>query len=152
MTEIERLLAMEAIRKVKAAYFRCMDTKAWGELHDVFTEDAIFDVRGALEMPKTEAEYAAEKIITGRADIIAYVSKGLNPLISVHHGHMPEIDILSATEAKAIWPMSDMLILPEGSPFRIFRGWGYYTETYTRDDRWRIATLKLRRLFVRTET
>jgi SnoaL-like domain len=149
MTGIEKLLAIEDIRRLKAAYFRCMDTKNWDELPTLFTDDASFDVRGALEMPKPD--YSGEPVVSGRAAITAYIRDGLTPLISVHHGHSPEIEITSATSAKGIWPMTDMLVAPEGAPFHIFRGYGYYRENYRRqDDIWRIASLELRRLFVET--
>jgi hypothetical protein len=148
MTDVERLLALEDIRKLKAAYFRCMDTKRRDELADLFTEDAVFDTRGALEMPKPEAEYEAEPVLTGRALIANYITNGLAPMASVHHGHMPEIEILSANEANGVWAMDDLLVPADGVPFRTFRGYGYYRETYRRTDRWRIATLKLRRFYV----
>jgi len=149
MNDIDRLLAIEAIRKLKAAYFRCMDTKNWKELGDLFTADATFDVRRALEMPWAEEVFAAEPIVVGRDEIVKYISSGLGPLISVHHGHMPEIDILSPTAASAIWPMTDLLYAYPGGPFHTFRGYGHYHETYSHGgDRWRIATLKLRRLYV----
>ncbi len=149
MTDVEKLLAIEDIRRLKAAYFRCMDTKNWDEFQGLFTQDATFDVRGALEMPKSEAGYAAEAVISGRAAIVDYVRAGLGPLISVHHGHMPEIEILSPVAAKGVWPMSDLLIPPAGGPFRVFRGYGHYRETYVREStHWRIATLQLRRLYV----
>ena len=142
------LEAVEEIRKLKAAYFRCMDTKNWVEFPDLFTEDAVFDARGALEMPKSEPAYANEPVVSGRAAIVAYVSAGLAPLVSVHHGHMPEIEILSDTTATGIWAMYDLLVPPPGGPFRKFEGWGHYYETYRFAGRWRIATLRLRRLYV----
>jgi hypothetical protein len=149
MVELAQLLAIEQIRRLKAAYFRCMDTKRWDELPGVFTEDSIFDVRGALEMPKTEDQYAKEPVVVGRRAIVEYIRTNLTPLISVHHGHEPEIVVISDVEARGIWPMEDILIAPEGSPFRVFRGYGHYRETYRRDDgMWRIATLQLRRLYV----
>jgi hypothetical protein len=152
MTDLETLLAIESIRRLKAAYFRCMDTKNWIELAGLFTADATFDVRGALEMPKSEDAYAAEPVISGRAAIVDYVRTGLAPLVSVHHGHMPEIEIISATLAKGLWAMSDLLVVPKGGPFHIFRGYGHYRETYVREGAvWRIATLQLRRLYVQTE-
>lgn len=151
MTDLDKVLALEDIRKLKAAYFRCMDTKNWDELPGVFTQDAVFDVRGALENPKSEAEYAALPVVTGRAAIVDYVRTGLTPLTSVHHGHMPEIEILSPVSAKGLWAMDDLLILPAGGPFRVFRGYGHYRETYAREGLvWRIATLQLRRLYVET--
>ncbi|MET0546568.1 MAG: nuclear transport factor 2 family protein [Caulobacterales bacterium] len=151
MTDIEKLLAIEDVKKLKAAYFRCMDTKAWDELAGVFTENATFDVRGALELPKPDDQYE-EPIISGRAAIVDYIRTGLSPLISVHYGHMPEIEILSATEATGIWPMVDILVPPAGGPFKVFRGYGHYRETYRKTGgKWCIETLKLRRLFVETE-
>jgi hypothetical protein len=151
MTDVETLLAIEEIRKLKAAYFRCMDTKAWDEFAGLFTADATFDVRGALEMPKSEREYDSEPVVKGREAIVEYVRTGLTPLVSVHHGHMPEITISSPTRASAIWPMDDLLVPPPGGPFRIFRGYGHYRETYAREGTtWRIATLQLRRLYVET--
>lgn len=151
MDDITRLLATEAIRNLKAAYFRCMDTKSWSGLAELFTEDAEFDVRGALEMPKADEEYAKEPTIRGRSAIVEYIRAGLTPLISVHHGHAAEITVDSAVAAHAIWPMSDLLIAREGAPFRRFRGQGHYFETYACDGgTWRIATLRLRRLYVET--
>jgi hypothetical protein len=149
MNDVDKLLAIEAIRQVKAAYFRCMDTKDWQGLSQLFTAEALFDVRGALEMPKPESEYAKEPVVTGCAAIVDYIRTGLTPLVSVHHGHLGEVEILSATTARATWPMTDRLYAPEGAPFRVFTGHGYYYETYARErDAWRIATLKLRRLYV----
>jgi hypothetical protein len=149
MNDTETLLAIEAIRKLKASYFRCMDTKNWVELAGLFTEDAVFDVRGALELPKSDEDYAKEPVIKGRKAIVEYIGTGLTPVTSVHHGHMPEIEITSATTAKAIWPMSDLLAMPPEAPFKLFRGYGHYRETYVREGSpWRIATLQLRRLYV----
>lgn len=151
MQDVETLLAIEAIKRLKAAYFRCMDEREWDELATLFTDDAIFDVRGALEMPRPDEEYD-EAPITGAGAIVDYVRSGLTPLISVHYGHMAEIDILDPAAARGIWPMHDMLIAPPGAPFRVFRGWGHYRETYRKTGgRWQIATLRLRRLYVETE-
>lgn len=151
VSNLETLLAIEDIRQLKARYFRCMDLQDWVGFRTLFTADAVFDVRGALEPPKPEAVYS-DPPVTGVEAIVSYVSTGLAPMISVHHGHMPEIEILSAGEARGIWPMSDLLRLPEGSPFRVFRGYGHYRETYRKTDGlWRIATLRLTRLLVETE-
>ena len=128
-----------------------MDTKSWDEFAGLFTADATFDVRGALEMPKSEQEYAASLSSRGATQYFDYVRTGLTPLVSVHHGHMPEITISSPTTASAIWAMDDLLVPPAGGPFRIFRGYGHYRETYVREETtWRIATLQLRRLYVET--
>ncbi|MDB5702345.1 MAG: hypothetical protein JWL66_2544 [Sphingomonadales bacterium] len=151
MDDVEQLVAVEAIKRVKAAYFRCMDRREWTEFATLFTDDAVFDVRGALEIPKPDEDYE-EPPITRVDAIVDYVRTGLTPLISVHYGHMAEIDIVDANTARATWPMHDMLIAPPGAPFHIFRGWGHYWETYRKTNgRWQIATLRLRRLYVETE-
>ena len=38
--ELDDLLDIEAIKRVKYAYLRCLDQKLWDEMADVFTEDA----------------------------------------------------------------------------------------------------------------
>ena len=38
---------LEAIRQLKARYFRLMDEKDWDALADVFTDDVEMDMRGA---------------------------------------------------------------------------------------------------------
>lgn len=55
MTDLEQLLAIEAIKHLKARYFYCMDVKDWEGMREVFSADAIFDVRGALESPRSDA-------------------------------------------------------------------------------------------------
>jgi len=150
VSPLDRLVIIEEIRQLKAAYFRTMDLKLWDELETLFTPDATFDARGALELPKPDADYT-EPVIQGARAIRDYIQTGLSPLTSVHFGHMPEIHVITATTASAIWPMEDLLVPPPGGPFKSFRGWGHYRETYEcAGGRWRIASLRLRRLHVET--
>lgn len=144
---LDTLIAIEEIKRLKARYFRYMDTRDWPGFGTIFTKDALFDVRGALE------ESPAEDLepIRGRAAIVDYVSGGIAPLTSAHYGHMPEIDILSEDAATAIWPFTDILRAPPGGPFNMFRGYGHYHERYSRvDGQWQIASLKITRLMVET--
>ncbi|MEJ7935341.1 nuclear transport factor 2 family protein [Sphingobium sp. AN558] len=144
---LETLSAIEEIRRLKARYFRLMDMKDWSGFAEIFTEDAIFDVLDALEENPDPA--AAQPPVIGRAAIVDYVSTGIAPITSAHYGHMPEIDILSDDEATGIWAFEDILRLPAGGPFTLFRGHGHYHERYSRaDGRWRIASLKITRLMV----
>lgn len=151
MPTMEALAEIEAIKQLKARYFRCMDTKDWPGFRELFTPDAVFDVRGALESPRPDTSYD-EPPIVGIDAIVSYVSSGLASLISVHHGHMPEIEVLAPNEARGVWSMSDILVAPKGGPFRILRGFGHYRETYRKSSgEWRIATLRLTRLLVQTD-
>jgi len=64
--------------------------------------------------------------------------------VTVHHGHMPEIELTSETTAKGIWAMQDLLRWPDG---RELCGYGHYHETYVRrGGEWRIQSSKLTRL------
>ena len=133
------LLDAEAIKRLKARYFRLMDEKRWEEWAEVFAEDVVValpdDLPGAAP-------------VRGRVAVVATVSQALAEARTVHHGHMPEIELLSATTARGTWAMHDVveIRLPDGTT-RGFRGFGHYFEEYSKDgEHWRIASLELRRL------
>lgn len=153
MTTIDSLAAIEAIRSLKARYFRAMDTKDWSLLGQVFTEDAQADFRGADVDPATGESAvpgATGAVLAGREAIVAGLSAGLGDLVTVHAGFMPEIEVQDDTNASGIWAMSDLLRFPDG-PISELRGWGHYHERYVRvDGQWRIATMRLKRLLVQT--
>jgi hypothetical protein len=68
----------------------------------------------------------------------------IGEVVTVHHGHMPEIAVTSATTAHGIWAMEDLLRWPDGTELR---GYGHYHETYRKvGDEWRIASFTLTRL------
>ena len=126
---------IEQIKKLKARYFRLMDMKLWEEWGEVFTKDATVRV---ITMADLEVSWE------GRQQIVANNSSILNDVITVHHGHMPEIELTSAATATGIWAMSDYLIFPNGT---FMNGYGHYHEEYVKEDgRWRIKSLLLTRL------
>ena len=129
------LVAIEAIHQLKARYFRLMDTKQWDAWGEVFATDA------RMVIPENGLT------LEGRAAIVEGVRSVIGPSVTVHHGHMPEIELTSDTTATGIWAMEDELWWPEGSPIRYMHGYGHYHETYREDDGgWRIASLTLTRL------
>jgi hypothetical protein len=86
--------------------------------------------------PKDWSESAA-------ANVVAFVRKTVESLITVHHGHMPEVEVLSPTTASAIFAMEDLIWWPEGSRRKTLHGWGHYHETYEKvEGKWLIKTLK----------
>ena len=131
----ERLADLEEIKQLKARYFRLMDTKDWEAFADVFTEDCVIH-NGPSDQPP----------VRGRAALVEYVSSSIQHMITVHHGHMPEIEFVSADEATGIWAMYDRLRAPGLS----MDGYGHYHETYQRctDGRWRISYTRLSRLWL----
>jgi len=143
MNEAAQVLAIEAIKQLKARYFRFMDTKDWAALPTVFAPTAQMDMRG-----ETGDDSG---LISGAANIAAFMRSSVEFLITVHHGHTPEIDILSPTAARGIWAMEDKLWKPEGSPstlpFTHLHGYGHYRETYVCiAGNWLIKTTQLTRL------
>ena len=79
-----------------------------------------------------------------RGEIAAFVRNAIDDVTTVHHGHMPEIEVLSPTRATGVWAMEDMLRWPDGAPIRSLHGYGHYHETYERiDGQWRIKTMRL---------
>ncbi len=138
------LEAIEAIRALKARYFRAMDTKDWDAFAAVFAPDAVMDMRS--EVPPSPDDPDAG-LVRGDRAIADFVRRNVDPVVTVHHGHMPEIDVTSATTATGIWAMEDHLWWPEGAPLSTMHGYGHYHETYELvDGEWKIKTLTLTRL------
>jgi hypothetical protein len=120
-----------------------MDTKDWDGYAQVFAPEAVLDVSGESAVPDDEG------IVRGNVTIAEYVRSQVDPVTTVHHGHMPEITITSPTTATGIWSMEDMLRWPENMPIGEMHGYGHYHETYEMvDGQWRIATCTLTRLRV----
>ena len=106
--------------------------------HLVFTEDAQLDTTEDVPNGK----------VSGRREIVAFVSAALEGVVTVHHGHMPEIEITGSNTARGVWSMEDHLEYPGEPPHFVIRGRGHYHEEYEKqeDGVWRIKTLRLTRL------
>lgn len=147
MDTTERLAAIEAIKQLKARYFRSVDTKDWGGLERVFAPDFTVLVPeappdGSFAPPETGA-------VQGASTFVAFVRDVIGDAVSVHQGFSPEIEITSETTATGIWSMEDVLRWPEdsSSALRSLHGYGHYHETYVlRDDAWQIQTMRHTRL------
>ena len=86
----------------------------------------------------------------GGEDIVANIRRNLESAVSVHHAHMPEIEITSPTTAKGIWAMQDLLCFAGGVKLI---GSGHYIEGYEKqsDGKWRLKAYQLTRLRVDIE-
>ncbi|MFI5623347.1 nuclear transport factor 2 family protein [Nocardioides sp. NPDC051685] len=149
-----RLEDIEAIRILKARYFRCLDTKDWEGFGRLFAEDAQI---GPLDngfpdylMDLRPAEAQKPLQSSGVDAFVARVAANIGPLITTHHGHQPEIEFTGADAATGIWAMEDVLVWPEHG-YRL-RGTGHYHETYRRvDEDWKFSSLRLTRLYAYVE-
>jgi uncharacterized protein (TIGR02246 family) len=126
---------IDAIKQLKARYFRNLDTKDWDGFRQVFTDDVVIDTSDS-----------GGEIISGADTLLAYLAEVLAGTITVHHGHMPEIALTGDTTATGIWALQDIILWPNGMRLD---GYGHYHETYEKvDGAWRIASSTLTRLHV----
>jgi uncharacterized protein (TIGR02246 family) len=132
--EVQRLLDIEAIKKLRGQYTRAIDTKDW----DLYAASLAEDARLATDGGVNE----------GRDTIVANISKALTTAKTVHHLHTPEIELTGPDSATATWAMNDYV---DFGAF-LLRGYGHYHEEYVRTaDGWKIKSSTLTRLRVDTE-
>jgi hypothetical protein len=140
MIDAVMLSDIEEIKQLKSRYFYHLDHKEWDDWRkSVFCRDA------SMHVPEAQLE------LFGIDNILSCMQTLLTGVVTVHHGHMPLIQILSPTTASGIWAMEDLLIWPKGRrPDGVegrVHGYGHYHETYSRESAgWRIKTLRLSRL------
>lgn len=139
MTVTDKLEAIQQIAALKARYFRYADTKQWEKLRGLFTPDATMFFPEGQDAPLS------------RDESIERIRDFLEGVTSIHHGHMPEIEILSDDRATGVWAMEDVVYWPpeRAHLFQLehIHGFGHYHEEYVRQDgHWFIQTLKLTRL------
>ncbi|CAN5302325.1 nuclear transport factor 2 family protein [soil metagenome] len=127
-----------AIHMLKARYFRYVDGQDWEALADLFTPDATLHFVNSQDAPLPLKES------------IAFIASAVQGATTIHHGHMPEIELSSPTTAHGIWAMEDRLYWAPGSASRLglaqLHGLGYYHEEYAQiAGHWLIRRLKVTR-------
>ncbi len=135
--DVQRLMDMEAIRQLKHAYFRCIDSANFEELATLFHEDvSVHFIGGTYEWK-----------LDGRDNYIDAVTKSFNTeAIGHHNGHHPEIQMLSDTEATGIWYLADNMWILSGKFFTT--GTALYWDRYLKvDGHWVIKDTKYERLY-----
>lgn len=157
MDQLERLVAIEAIKNVKARYWYCMDMKDWAGLRDVFTDEVVFDMRAERAFargtsqdgfpPALEAAEAGDPmVIVGAEAVASFIRTAVESWTTVHHGHAPIIDVTESDRGTAIWPLFDYI--DDGQ--RAMKGYGHYHDEYRKvDGRWLISFVFVTR--VRTD-
>ncbi len=127
---------LEAIRRLKYAYFRTLDLKQ-------------FDTLGALLSDDATASYEDGKtVLEGRAAIVAWLSAVLGDtgIVTEHHGHHPEIDFSSDTTAEGTWYLQDRVIVAAADVE--IGGTAFYEDRYRlTGEGWRIAHTGYTRVF-----
>ena len=142
MDDLARLVAIEDIKQLKARYYRFLDTRNWELFQTLWAPDAVMDLNFPQRILVSESG-----LYRGPDAITAFAKKAIGEGTTIDHAIMPEIEILTATAARAIWAQEDRVFWPEGYPNRSLHGFGHEHETYEKiDGKWFIKSTKLVRL------
>lgn len=138
------------ITQLKYRYFHAVDDHDWDAFGDLFVEDARFDVSHAVEKDLTDPAWHDGAVFSGRENIVAFVTRTMSPLRSIHHGYSPLITEAGPGHAKVRWAMEDILLREEDGVWRpVFHGYGIYLEDCLRiGGSWLYDRVELRRTLV----
>ncbi len=73
---------LEAIGQLKARYFRTLDAKDWVGMRQVLSDDVVIDT--------TES---GGGVVAGADGFLEFLQQTLANSVTVHQGHMPEIEL-----------------------------------------------------------
>ena len=119
---------IEAINKLKARYWYCIERKLWDNLSDLFAEDSI--------------AYIGNGALKGKKNVVGHLAERLSLGTNLHRGHSAMIEITSDTTAVGKWDLHDSLKF--GDPaLQGFEGWGSYEDEYVKEEgKWKIKSWK----------
>ena len=135
--DIQMLMDIEAIKRLKHAYFRCLDTANVEELASIFHEDvSVHFIGGTYEWK-----------LQGRDQYLEAIRNSFHrESIGHHNGHQPEIQILGETEATGIWYLADQMWILNNKFYTV--GTALYWDRYLKvDGRWTIKDTKYERIY-----
>ena len=150
MTGTEHLATIEAIRDLKAKYWRGVDQSDAALVRSILAEDCVLDYRGCCTDPTSGVDFLPEMniVMNGRD---SWQAQALEGFVTSHHGHQAEIEVTGPETARAIWTFTDRFFYPPGMKYRRLTGYGYYHETYVKESSgWMLATTRITRLWVET--
>lgn len=148
MNEIERLSTIESLRRLMARYVYAADHQQWDELASLFTRDGSFTPHNA--------DGTVLRRMGSPEEIARSIPASVGPdAVIVHHLFSDIVDVESATSARGVWAMEDLIRRPaptgpDGQPqFTEMHGFGHYRPRFAKvDGEWRIAELVLTRVRV----
>jgi len=139
MTDVELLVELQAIYRLKARRDHAVDLKDWATYAELHTDDYV-------------AVSISSKPIVGGKSAADALSIQLANVTTVHHCHTPVIDFQDRENATGVWAMEDNLFWTRNGEKQWLRGFGFYHETYIRgqDGQWRFSYRKLQRTHAET--
>jgi len=151
MDDLQRLVAIEDIRRTKTRYWNGMDMRDPALLRSAFADGpVVLDYRGTPDGP------IEDNYFTDADACVAWLRVILADYTSSHQGHSVEVDFVSDREARAVWSFSDHFWFKGddeakmvSSLLRRYQSWGHYFDTYTLGPQgWRIAATAFRPLHI----
>lgn len=130
------LQEIEAIKRLKYRYCRCLDEKRWDEMAQCLTDEA------------TAAYSDGQYSFTGRAAIMQFLRDALDGrhMITSHRVHQPEIDLTGPDTATGIWALDDVVI--ETKANIVIRGSAFYRDEYAKiSGQWKIRHTGYQRIY-----
>jgi bile-acid 7alpha-dehydratase len=139
LMELERRIRaledIEAIKNLKAKYWRAIDTKQWDELAETLADGVVADL-GVIKPADKSAYVQFMKDTVDRGSIVG-----------IHQGHNPEIEITSDMTAKGTWELYNHLVDLETNKPLIFTAL-YHDEYAKEDGQWKIKVTKVTPIFM----
>ena len=132
----EKLVELEAIKRLKYKYLRCLDQKLWKEIESCFVEQATAAYGGG--------RYSFE----GRDAIVEFLRRamGADTFHSSHRVQQPEIDLTGPDTARGTWALDDVVV--ETAWQITVRGAAFYEDTYVKvDGSWKIRSTGYKRIY-----
>ena len=131
---VRRLEEIDAIKRLKYKYVRCVDSKLWDDLAQCFIQEAT-------------TSYGGKYSPAGLAAILDFLRKYNPPeVITMHHVHHPEIELTGAETARATWALQDYVISLKGDWSHF--GTALYQDEYVKvDGQWKIKHTGYKRIF-----
>ena len=134
--DLQGLVDIHEISRLKYRYLRALDQKLWDELEGCFTEDATASYSGGA--------YGFE----GRAAIMGFLREamGSTSMLTSHKCHHPEIELTGRDSATGVWALDDVVLHLDYD--LTIRGAAFYHDRYVkRGGQWLIAHTGYERVY-----
>jgi hypothetical protein len=133
--DVQALLDIEAIKRLKHAYFRGLDS-------------ANLELLATLFHPEVQVHFVGgdyEWRLDGREQYVETIAANFHAnVVAQHTGNHPEITLLSATEAEGIWYLHDDFY--DMAKMLFTTGSAFYHDRYEKvDGRWLIRSTRYER-------
>lgn len=140
MDTLERLVAIEDIKVLRAKYCRRIDSHKFAELAGILAEDFVLDMSPTGKVLGSEVP-----VLQGRDLVIGMMEQNFAPLkMLLHIVTIPEIEFQDDSHATGVWRQETFI--KENNPDLPGLGLAYATvyDTYRKEDgRWMIASVRV---------